>query len=522
MLNKKASALIIILISASFMPIINAQKIKATAPTPFFTIYLLCPKGQPDRTEWVIRISQELQQIGIETTLILASWSEISSRTWGYPGPYPIPTHAEGGYDILFVGWSYGLDFNPIGWFDSPSITPYGDNFYQYENPEMDWAIISNYTSSFVFDDRIYWAKQIQAILYEDLPQATIFYPADLYPHDPNLVGWDPLLWELDFQSMENWSISCQTKFHYATRYQFKHFHIYDGFLSENDAQWLHQIYTGLIERAPLNGYDYSPRLATSITTTDGYTYNVELNPNATWYGFYGSMFHIGVMDRDSDLLDDTNERYYFTNPSTNDTDADLILDGYEVLSSKTDATIGDMDGDGLLDGEEFYTHHTNPEDSDSDNDMLNDYEEVTGTHCYITDPLNNDTDGDLLTDFEEVTLGDDGYITNPLNTDTDGDGLDDYEESRYGFDGYETNPTNPDTDNDTYSDYEEYLAGTDPTDPKDYPGVNPSPSTSPTQTGGIELKILIPSFIITFLITMSLKRTQRKARIMKKQKLKC
>ncbi|RLI67583.1 MAG: hypothetical protein DRP02_02590 [Candidatus Gerdarchaeota archaeon] len=282
MLNKKASALLLILISVSFMPIINTQKIKATAPTPFFTIYLLCPKGQPDRTGWVTRISKELQQIGIGTTLILASWVEISPRTWSYPGPYPIPSYAEGGYDILFVGWSGRLDFNPTGLFDSPSITPNGDNFYQYENPEMDWAI-SNYSSSFVFDDRIYWAKQIQAILYDDLPRATIFYPADIYPHDPNLVGWDPLLWELDFQSMENWSISHQTKFHYATRYQFKHFHIYDGLMSENDAQWLHQIYTGLIERDSLNGYDYSPRLATSITTTDGYTYNIELNPNATW-----------------------------------------------------------------------------------------------------------------------------------------------------------------------------------------------------------------------------------------------
>ncbi len=48
------------------------------------------------------------------------------------------------------------------------------------------------------------------------------------------------------------------------------------------DKQWIHQIYTGLIERYPAHPYNnsYRPKIATSYSSTDGLTYDVQLNPN--------------------------------------------------------------------------------------------------------------------------------------------------------------------------------------------------------------------------------------------------
>ncbi|HUT80589.1 MAG TPA: hypothetical protein VMZ29_05230 [Candidatus Bathyarchaeia archaeon] len=79
----------------------------------------------------------------------------------------------------------------------------------------MDWAI-SNYTSSLTLDNKNYWGKQIQAILYDDLPSVVMIYPMSLLVMDEHLIGYDALLWENSFQTMENWSIVDQAEFHYA------------------------------------------------------------------------------------------------------------------------------------------------------------------------------------------------------------------------------------------------------------------------------------------------------------------
>ncbi|MGC9780877.1 MAG: hypothetical protein HZR80_16660 [Candidatus Heimdallarchaeota archaeon] len=62
----------------------------------------------------------------------------------------------------------------------------------------------------------------------------------------------------------------------------FEDFHIY-LYQSDHDAQWLNQIYTGLVERNPLAPYNrsHAPRLASSISSSDGITYDVYINPNA-------------------------------------------------------------------------------------------------------------------------------------------------------------------------------------------------------------------------------------------------
>ncbi|MHA1558023.1 MAG: hypothetical protein ACTSPM_13970, partial [Candidatus Heimdallarchaeota archaeon] len=101
---------------------------------------------------------EQLPKIGIEVDVFdHTGWAQISPRTWGHPGPYPVGTYAEGGFDILFVGNGWGLDFDPQGVFTSDGLTPNGDNFYQYESDAMDNAV-GNYSQAFVFADRMVYA----------------------------------------------------------------------------------------------------------------------------------------------------------------------------------------------------------------------------------------------------------------------------------------------------------------------------------------------------------------------------
>ena len=104
----------------------------------FFSISLLSPNTSEPRNQWALLMETKLPEIGINVTFHESTgWGNISPRTWLYPlitFDY-IPTYAEGGYDIVFVGWPNDIDWDPTGLFETSAIIPVGDNYYQYSNP---------------------------------------------------------------------------------------------------------------------------------------------------------------------------------------------------------------------------------------------------------------------------------------------------------------------------------------------------------------------------------------------------
>jgi len=282
--RKKSSILLICLLSLTLMPNLILKTEVNSYPPYFFYISILCPNTNPARNEAANLMIGRLQELGIGIEIFdHTGWSQISPRTWGHS--YPIPPYSDGGFDILFVGYGWGFDFDPTGLFHTQSIVPDGDNFYQYSNPEMDWAI-NNYTQTFELEDRVQWAEKIQEILYEDNPSLPIYSPLDVFSYDPNLVSssWDPLLWYMDYQSMENWTIPGQTNFTYACPADFEDFHPYKT-ESVYDARWTNQIYCSLIERSSSISYNnsFAPYLAKNYTSVDGLTYNIHIKPDAKW-----------------------------------------------------------------------------------------------------------------------------------------------------------------------------------------------------------------------------------------------
>jgi formylglycine-generating enzyme required for sulfatase activity len=167
-------------------------------------------------------------------------------------------------------------------------------------------------------------------------------------------------------------------------------------------------------------------------------------------------------LDPDGDGLDIPTEYLLGTDPYSDDSDADGLLDSVEVASGSLDPTNPDTDGDGLCDGglgvsgvclggyedvngdgivdagESDPTASdsdgdgiedgreveigSNPTLTDSDGDLLSDFDEL---ELYGSDPSQLDSDGDTLLDFDEVTV----YLTLPGRIDSDGDGLTDADE---------------------------------------------------------------------------------------------
>ena len=115
----------------------------------------------------------------------------------------------------------------------------------------------------------------------------------------------------------------------------------------------------------------------------------------------------VDTADDDGDGLTNTREAELATDPANPDTDADGISDGDEVNVYLTNAFIQDTDADLLYEGGEL-VYGSGVLNPDSDSDGLLDGAEV---YTYETNPIVADTDGDGASDGAEVSSG-----TNPLD----------------------------------------------------------------------------------------------------------
>ncbi len=228
---------------------------------------------------------------------------------------------------------------------------------------------------------------------------------------------------------------------------------------------------------------------------------------------------HYPFYDTDLDELNDYDELYvYGTDDNDEDTDDDLMKDGYEAensLNPLVDDSGNDPDADNLSNLEE-YIYGTDPQRWSSDDDLIPDGYEIKNSLNPFVDDSYLDFDGDGLTNLEEYTYG-----TKANNFDSDEDGMDDSWEIDYGLDPldgdswedpdndslnnfleyiYGCSPHCNDTDGDSHTDGWEILHNTNPNDPSDYPD-----ETMPTEESSFALIGSILSLI--FLIGLFSRR---------------
>ena len=173
------------------------------------------------------------------------------------------------------------------------------------------------------------------------------------------------------------------------------------------------------------------------------------------------------IFDEDKDGLSLQQEAMANTNPSSNDTDGDGLVDKWELTYNGTsgvnplvgaDASelASDLDGDGLTLLEEAQANTSSSSD-DTDGDGLGDGWEVRYNSSSGVNPLDKADASELASDLDSDDLNLTAEFkanTNSSSNDTDGDGLND---------GYEvlnltTDPTLNDTDGDGLNDSYEVL----------------------------------------------------------------
>ena len=185
-----------------------------TSDNCLFELYVMSANTCPARNVWSVPIVSKLKEIGIHMAIhVSTSWSVIIPLTFGSDVPSPYgginSTGDLTGWDLFFVGYSWNLDYNPIDLYDSASIRPNGDNFYNFPGDvaELDgvsWDdLLDSYLSEMNDTERVNKLKTIQRFFYEWEPVAPILYPQTVWVCLDDVRGFDPLQTSISSQPWE-------------------------------------------------------------------------------------------------------------------------------------------------------------------------------------------------------------------------------------------------------------------------------------------------------------------------------
>ena len=249
-MNKKALLGISLVVLFGFSMVAGNVLAQDVTIQTAFSINILSPNTSPARNQWSLLMEQLLPKVGIGITFHESTgWGNIAPRTWSYPllDYNYIPVYEDGGYDLLFVGWSWGLDLDLTGLFDTLSIYPAGDNHYQYSNTEYD-DTLDDYLAELDPTERISIAYELQEILYEDLPAIAIIYPKSLFGYKVGLTGIDDMLIASSNHRPWLWDDPDDHIIKYAIPGDLREYNIYEQ-SSYYDAQWMQMTHACLAQR---------------------------------------------------------------------------------------------------------------------------------------------------------------------------------------------------------------------------------------------------------------------------------
>jgi len=255
-----------------------------------FSISFLSPNDSPARCgQWSMLMENTLPKIGIGIDFHESTgWEEIGYRTWNYPllDFDHIPIYDQGGFDILFFKYTWDLDPDLVGMFDSPYA--YNKrNFYQYVNPAYDAKLIQ-YLGELNQTLMTHYFHELQSILYEDLPAISVLYGRALYGRRDTITGID---WDLLYDSThrpELWNNTEDQIIRYACPGDLEAQNIflleehpkYD-WVGTPDAQWMNAVYGRLFQRGQTSHY-WEPEIALNYSvSSDLLNYTINIDPNA-------------------------------------------------------------------------------------------------------------------------------------------------------------------------------------------------------------------------------------------------
>jgi ABC-type transport system substrate-binding protein len=254
-----------------------------------FGIAVLIMQENPISEELMDIIETQLAKIGIGLDYGPDdSWggirpaSYIAQRVWSYPliDMDYIPPYNEGGYDIVMIGWMQGLNWDPFPFFHSCCVSPFGDNYYNYINPEFDTVLESYYISGSNQSDMIGYSQILQSYLYNDLPAIVLYYVNSLFGFKEGLTGIDNILLSFDEFRPEKWDDPADHIIKIATPVPLDEWSVFTDDTFDLHP-WMQAVYGSLFQRNQIT-HEFDSSIATDVVfSSDSKNITIQLDPNA-------------------------------------------------------------------------------------------------------------------------------------------------------------------------------------------------------------------------------------------------
>jgi ABC-type transport system substrate-binding protein len=158
--------------------------------TPYFNMTLLAPTTSVARLPWVSLIALAFQDIGINTEIIWSNFYIITPRIFNDPIGVGF-NYAHGGFDALFIHTKLTPNPDLSKRYSQTQFVPEGENYQWIANLELEEIINQSLTES-DFIKRFTALKNFQIWFNEWVPKSIIHQDLDVFPQDPDWVGFDP------------------------------------------------------------------------------------------------------------------------------------------------------------------------------------------------------------------------------------------------------------------------------------------------------------------------------------------
>jgi ABC-type transport system substrate-binding protein len=202
--------MIAVMVMGMTMPLLVTQTVTADSTptiTPGISINLMTMTGNTLRISWADLIAANLQGIGISASRVTLAEVPFVARGLYAAPPTRGLTYAQGGFDILFIGWIFAPEAGPsiYGLFDGSQWTPTGSNYCLWNNTQantLDREMLHQFNQTALYNEIQQW----QQIAYSQIPTVAIFYEEDIYPMNPGVNATPIKLAEYPmWPSLETW-----------------------------------------------------------------------------------------------------------------------------------------------------------------------------------------------------------------------------------------------------------------------------------------------------------------------------
>ena len=190
MANSKKVLLILSLVTLLTLTVLPLNMAKAQDET-LFSITIIAPgNANMLRRQWGQIIANSLIQLGIDARVVYLNWADVYARVITPLQENVGKPYGEGGYDIQLIGYTPGTLPNPsqIYYGSEEAFAPTGNNYYLYNNTEAN-DLMDIFLTTTDIAERDLASKQMQTVLFNDLPVSIIFYASTPCVITPELEG---------------------------------------------------------------------------------------------------------------------------------------------------------------------------------------------------------------------------------------------------------------------------------------------------------------------------------------------